>query len=388
MAVLVKDSRGRSKFWTCCFTAADGRRLKKSTKLTDKQEAMSFCLKLEEAERRGRGGTLTEEHIRKVLQETLRRGAGKELFDPTVQEWLEAWLKREEGALTDNTLKRYRQVAKDFLAAIGPAGYRRLEYLTADDVLKYRQELVEQGRTALTVNLVIKKVLKRAFKVAIDEGLMTRNPCAGVRPLRDGPRAEKGTFSPEQVVKLVDTAKGDWKGLILAAYFTGGRLSDLARLKWESVDLTKRTICFVQAKTGARIEIPIHTGLKKFLPSRPPSDNPKTPVFPELYSKPGAGKSGLSMAFKAIMEKAGMAPGVLRERKGKAGRNVSVLSFHSLRHSFNSALAAAGVSQELRIKLTGHATPSANAGYTHHELETIRTALESISKLPTDEKKV
>jgi integrase len=65
-----------------------------------------------------------------------------------------------------------------------------------------------------------------------------------------------------------------------------------------------------------------------------------------------------------------------------------VLSFHSLRHSFNSALAAAGVSQELRMKLTGHATPSANTGYTHHELETIRTALESISKLPTNEKKV
>src|ERR1700730_6353721 len=33
-------------------------------------------------------------------------------------------------------------------------------------------------------------------------------------------------------------------------------------------------------------------------------------------AKPGAGKSGLSMAFKRIMDKAGIAAGVIRERGG------------------------------------------------------------------------
>ena len=59
-------------------------------------------------------------------------------------------------------------------------------------------------------------------------------------------------------------------------------------------------------------------------------------MLPVLSRKSGSGKSGLSMAFKRIMERAGIEPGVARERAGKAGRNVSRLSFHSsLRHSFH-----------------------------------------------------
>jgi hypothetical protein len=49
---------------------------------------------------------------------------------------------------------------------------------------------------------------------------------------------------------------------------------------------------------------------------------PSAPVFPELHHKPGSGKSGLSMAFKRIMERAGIPAGVIRERRGAAGRSV------------------------------------------------------------------
>jgi integrase len=80
------------------------------------------------------------------------------------------------------------------------------------------------------------------------------------------------------------------------------------------------------------------------------------------------------MAFKRLMAKVGIDDEKIRERNGAAGRSVSALSFHSLRHSFNSALANAGVSQELRQKLTGHASADMNTVYTHHDLEAVRTA--------------
>ena len=99
----------------------------------------------------------------------------------------------------------------------------------------------------------------------------------------------------------------------------------------------------------------------------------KAPVFPTL-----AGKSGLSMQFKRIMEHAGIRGRLLREANG-AGRSRSSLTFHSLRYSFNSALANAGVSQEIRQKLTGHASAEMNQHYTHHEIETLRAA---VGKLP------
>jgi integrase len=82
------------------------------------------------------------------------------------------------------------------------------------------------------------------------------------------------------------------------------------------------------------------------------------------------------------MDRAGIDPGIARQKTGKAGRNVSRLSFHSLRHSLTSALANAGVPAEIRQKLTGHADVKAHAAYSHHEFETIRQALDKVSRLP------
>ena len=44
-------------------------------------------------------------------------------------------------------------------------------------------------------------------------------------------------------------------------------------------------------------------------------------------------------------------------------RQLSRRTFHALRHSFTSALANAGVSPELRMKLTGHKSAAAHRGY-------------------------
>src|SRR5271166_1109671 len=53
-----------------------------------------------------------------------------------------------------------------------------------------------------------------------------------------------------KIEHLLEVEEGDWKGLILSGYFTGGRLVDLARLSWGDIDLSEKTITFVQRKTG------------------------------------------------------------------------------------------------------------------------------------------
>ena len=68
------------------------------------------------------------------------------------------------------------------------------------------------------------------------------------------------------------------------------------------------------------------------------------------------------------------------QEKTGDGRRVYSLGFHSLRHSFNSALANAGVSQELRQRLIGQASEEVNTRYTHLDYKTFRSA---ISKLPS-----
>ena len=321
MGTLVKDTRGRSQYWYYCYRDANGRRLKKSTKETDRRKARIIGEGFEEAEDLAKRGNATEEQIRKVISETLARVNGKRVHDPTVREWLDKWLANEKSAVSEATLTRYRQVGADFLASIGPVANQRLETVTSEHVLKHRKQLESEGRAPATVNFTVKRVLKRAFKVAIDEG------DHHTKSVRDGPvhprcdKVDKGVFLPEQITKLIESAKGDWKGPIISAYYTGGRLSDLARLTWSNVDLSqnKKVIRFIQKKTKgktpkAKVEIPIHEALEEYLLSRPISDVPNAPVFPELHDKPGSGKSGLSMAFKRIMAKAGIDAGVIHKR--------------------------------------------------------------------------
>jgi hypothetical protein len=194
---------------------------------------------------------------------------------------------------------------------------------------------------------------------------------AQLRPIRTS-GAEKDVFTPEHIQHLLEVAEGDWKRLILSGYFTGGRLVDLARLIWGDIDLSEKTITFAQGKTGSSVQIPIHQDLYEHLLELPRSDRPKEPVFPKLFNRPGAGKSGLSISFKRLMACAGIDDGLARKKDGKFGRNVPRLSFHSLRHSFSSAMANADVPLEIRQKLTGHASRDMNKQYTHLELETVR----------------
>ena len=97
-----------------------------------------------------------------------------------------------------------------------------------------------------------------------------------------------------------------------------------------------------------------------------------------------ASKSGASMTFKRIMERAGVAAGIARKaEEGSSGHNVSARSFHSLRHTYVTALSAAGVAVELRQRLAGHASEAQSLHYTHPAFAALRDAVEKLPGLRT-----
>jgi integrase len=242
--------------------------------------------------------------------------------------------------------------------------------------------LKRKGLAAPTVNDAI-KTLRMPFRAAHDAGYIEINPANKnlVRPVKDEAEdVEKDPFTGEQIAELVKVAPSeDWKGAILCGYYTGLRLRDIADLQWSAVDLPKRIINLRTGKTRKKVIIPIHPQFASWLEEQTRGIG-KAPVFPTLAGKSGAGKSGLSMQFKRIMDAANIKGRLLREANGE-GRSQSSLSFHSLRHGFVSAMANAGVAQELRQKLTGHASVEMNAQYTHHDVEALRSAVSVIPSI-------
>jgi len=374
----------RSRYWTACFTDASGHQRKRSTKETDKRKAKIIAEAWEQAESLGSRGLLTSrEQLRIVLEQTLQRLTGKTPESFTVTSWLRRWLEGERRAVADSTLETYTVHVEDFLDFLGTRAFCSLEAVTTDDLTAYRNHLLAEGRSPRTTNGTVRKTLKRAFQAAVNEGQLQRSPVAALRYLRDV-TVEKGVFTAGQVRQLVDAAEGEWKGLVLAGYYTGARLGDLVGLTWGNVDLVERSITFVQKKTGARLKVPIHPEFEDYLLTLRVPDDGRKPLFPKLSKLRRTGKTGLCAKFRGLMDEAGIDAGIARPKSGKAGRTVSKLSFHSLRHSFVSALANQGVPADVRQKLCGHADPGVHALYTHHEFELVRAALETIAPLPKE----
>jgi site-specific recombinase XerD len=66
----------------------------------------------------------------------------------------------------------------------------------------------------------------------------------------------------------------------------------------------------------------------------------------------------------------------------QAARNrFSRKSFHSLRHSFSSALANAGISADVRMKLVGHKSLDVHQRYTHVALAPLKAAIAALPLL-------
>jgi integrase len=381
MPYVVRHKSGRSPYWYAVFRDETGRRLKKSTKLTSKSKALEMARMLEKAAKEARAHKLTEARARELLGELLEGLGGGSLPVYTLEQWLEHFVKQKRKSRADKTFLRHKQVMREFLAFLGSRSKLNVAGITGRDIASFRDHRERLGLAPSTLNGDI-ALLSSAFNAALKQDHVTVNPCAAIEPVRDKVTARKATFTPAQVSALIKAAQSeDWKGLISLAYYSGQRLGDCANLKWNQVDLMGeiKLIRFRQGKTGKEVGIAIHPALEKFLSALrkgrkvvPLScDDDEAFVFPSLAER---NISPLSNQFRRLIKRAGIRQRVIRERDG-SGRSVHSLSFHSLRHTFNSALANAGVPEETRMALTGHTTRAMNQTYTHRELAIYRDAV-------------
>lgn len=380
------------RFWFAFYRDAAGRQHCKSTKLEhspkpadpkerveqagkNKRLATEIALRLEEAER----GNVVESHLRKVLAEISERVNNQRLEFAVTRTFLNDWSDRAERTKSSATAARYKGTIKKFLESLGPKAEAALADITPQDVQKFVSNRLEGGRNATTV-MVDLKTLNAPFALAMRQGLILTNPV----PAADAPKAEKESREPftwEQVGKLIKHAEGEWKTAIMLGAFTGQRLGDCTSLTWDCVDLEKQQLRFRPQKTRNKkrdLILPIHPDLEKHLMDLP--EQKGQPLCPDLSKAKIGGRSGLSRQFQGIMKKAKI-EGHSIQAGGEEGRVFNKLSFHSLRHTYVSQLANAGIAPDVRQLLSGHADDKSHAVYTHTKLDTLRKAIETLPRI-------
>lgn len=356
-----------------------GKQFLKSTGTDDRKKAEGHLHDLEAMLQRSTDGRLTDEFVDSVRVNPLPKVS----LRAAITEWL-----AEAGATTaEASAVRYRQIADSFL-----------EFLQATESTPLLRDVqTEHVRAFLanrlqvvsprTVNLY-RKVLSGFFirELKNQPPRIRENPCLPIKGAKEGRRETSGrrALTPAEVQLIYTKAPSDfWRFMIVAGFFTGARLGDLATLKWGNIDASQNLIRFTDIKTGKAIKIPIAAGLARVLRTmeRGPHAAFLWPEQAAIYEKQGPGP--LSMQFyEDVLTPAGLAERRTHKKRKGDSRRTAGLSFHCLRHSFVTELQRAGASKNVAKELVGHSSDSVNDIYTHTAPDLLATA---VAQLPAIE---
>ncbi len=370
-------------FWYCAFTTTDGVRRFRSTKTRNKGQAEAICAAWEKAEKHGRAGTLTPDKAREVLAaglEDIFLASNRETLKTyTVREWGKQWLDSKLIENTPRTHERYAGVLDRFYDFLGAKADKNIPGVTATEISAFRDKLATE-LSPNTANLAV-KTLRVCFGAAYSQDLLTSNTAAKVKKLKLRTFGKRREFKPAEIRLLLHAAgDSEWRGLILTGLYTAQRLGDVARLRWNQVNLETKEIVFHVSKTTEVLPLPMAPALVDYFEALPSTDEPSAFVFPkvaELAKRTGT----LSNQFYKVMEQAGIAPPRKNVETGEGHdkhRTPSTLSFHSLRHSAVTFLKAAGVSDAVAQAIAGHQSAAVSKIYTHLSATDLRGAVNAL----------
>ena len=202
-----------------------------------------------------------------------------------------------------------------------------------------------------------------------------------VAALKSSGESKRRAFTLPEIKRVLKACGDDqeWRGLVLFCLYLGQRLGDLAKLTWRAVDSDAGEIAFTARKTGRRIVLPLVQPLIDYLASLPASDNPNAYILARAASAKRT--ASLSNQFREIMADAGLVEPRSHEatKQGRSyARELSELSFHSLRHSAVTLLKASGLSDVFAREIVGHESAAVSRQYTHLSTDDLRTAMQRL----------
>lgn len=93
----------RSPFYTACYTGADGRRVQRSTKQSDRRKAQAVADKWEQAAKLAGEKRLGEAQARRALSEIYSAVNNEPLPSASAEDFLHSWIERKKADTAQRT---------------------------------------------------------------------------------------------------------------------------------------------------------------------------------------------------------------------------------------------------------------------------------------------
>jgi len=312
-----------------------------------------------------RGTRRDAEAMRLTLAHELATGALDPALKRTaVADFLNEWLNDLTGRVRPRTAARYEQLVRCHI--VPRLGRTRLDQLRPAQIRTMLTDAQNAGLAPRTV-LHIYRVLGTALRQARRDGMISVNPIDAVRAPR-APRVELKVPSPDEIRKLIRTARPDFRPIIQIAVWTGVRRGELLALRWREVDLEGSRIRVTGSLQRARDR---DTGATTLVRTEPKSaESWRSVALPpsaittlrQLRTQQGERRLRFGEAWNEtdlVFDRgdgAPMPPEEVSRRFKETARRAGLpdTRFHDLRHGFATTLLTAGVHPKVVSEALGH----------------------------------
>ncbi len=282
-----------------------------------------------------------------------------------------------ERNLSPYTLRNYRTDLADFVHFMAEAEKADPLAINRQSFRRYLGDLLDRRVAPASVSRKV-STIKGFFRFLHREGKLPANPLALVSP----PKREKRlphVLGRDDLVALIEAADETTPGglrnraILELMYAAGVRLSEIAGLDLENLDLAEHTVRVRGKGNKERIVLigqPAAKALARYLgEGRRHLADATTPAL--FLNRNGGRLSGRSIQK------------IVRTHALRAGLDQRVHP-HLLRHSFATHLLDGGAELRVVQELLGHSTPVTTQIYTHvteeRQRETMESARRALSK--------
>ena len=285
--------------------------------------------------------------------------------DKTVRELFEKYLAEHSAKnKTVETYERDKGVVKIINSCFGDVP---LSAVSPKTISEYKVMRRGKGRTPSTVNREL-CLLSHAFNLAIKEWeWVDSNPVSRVSRDRVNNQVERWLTFEEQE-KLLAVSPLWLREIIIFAVNTGWRRSEILALKWDKVDLFRKTLTILEQKNKGKDTQPFNEQVLELLKARYKIRSIKSNlVFYDSEGKELLGRNVLKVFVRAVKR-----------------ASLAHCRFHDLRHTFATRLVQAGVDLYKVQKLMRHKSPLMTQRYAHHFSESLRDGVDTLDRISTN----